>query len=102
MAGSASPLLSVRDVVAGYGKLPILHGVSFEVAAGEIVTLVGPDGSGKSTRLKATGGLADIHSGTDTLDGRDVTRQDTEATVRAGRGYVPRRDDVVPGLPVRE
>ena len=102
MAGSASPLLSVRDVVAGYGKLPILHGVSFEVAAGEIVTLIGPNGSGKSTLLKATCGLADIQSGTVNLDGRDITRQDTEETVRAGLGYVPQRENVFPGLTVRE
>src|SRR5690625_7208313 len=93
-----STLLSVRDLVAGYGKLPILHGVSLAVAAGEIVTLIGPNGSGKSTLLKAIFGQANVLAGQVLLAGTDISRQPGEDTARAGRGYVPQPAHVLPAL----
>lgn len=95
-------LLSLNNVVAGYGKLPILHGISLGVAPGEIVTLIGPNGSGKSTLLKAVCGQADVLDGQVLLDGRDISRQESEETARAGLGYVPQRENVFPGLSVLE
>ena len=68
-----STLLSVRDLVAGYGKLPILHGISLDVAPGEIVTLIGPNGSGKSTLLRILAGLEAPDQGRILIDGLDVT-----------------------------
>jgi len=97
-----STLLSVRNLVAGYGKLPILHGVSLDVAAGEIVTLIGPNGSGKSTLLKAICGQANVLEGQVLLAGTDISRQPGEETARAGLGYVPQRENVFPGLTVLE
>jgi ABC-type branched-subunit amino acid transport system ATPase component len=57
-AGMSAPLLSAKDIVAGYfGGLPVVHGISVDVAPREIVTLIGPNGAGKSTFLKAIAGL---------------------------------------------
>jgi ABC-type branched-subunit amino acid transport system ATPase component len=95
-------LLQVKDLVAGYGRLPILHGVSLSVSTGEVVTLIGPNGSGKSTLLKAVCGLADVQAGSVNFSGRDISRQLTEVTARAGVGYVPQRENVFPGLSVHE
>jgi len=61
-------MLSVRDVVSGYGGPPIVRGVSVQVGAGEIVTIVGPNGAGKSTLLKAIAGLLRVESGQVILD----------------------------------
>lgn len=102
MTAPAQPVLAVEELTAGYGRLPILHGVSFTVGAGEIVTLIGPNGSGKSTLLKAACGLADVHDGRVLFDGHDIVRQETEVTVRAGLAYVPQRENVFPELTVVE
>lgn len=96
------PLLRLEGLVAGYGRLPILHGVTLSVEPGQIVTLIGPNGSGKSTLLKAVCGLADVQQGRVIYDERDITRQETEESARAGIGYVPQRENVFPGLTVRE
>lgn len=95
-------LLSLRDMIAGYGKLPILHGISLDVAPGQIVTLIGPNGSGKSTLLKAVCGQADVLDGQVLLAGHDISRQEGEQSARAGLGYVPQRENVFPGLTVLE
>jgi neutral amino acid transport system ATP-binding protein len=95
-------LLAVRDLVAGYGDTNILHGVSFEVAAGEIVTLIGPNGAGKSTALKAVMGLLKPRGGSVTLAGRELAGLDAEQIVAAGVGFVPQVDNVFPNLTVRE
>lgn len=97
-----APLLKVDAMVAGYGKLPILHGVTLDVTPGRIATLIGPNGSGKSTLLKAVCGLADVQEGRVTFDGRDLANAPSEEIARAGIGYVPQRENVFPGLTVRE
>jgi branched-chain amino acid transport system ATP-binding protein len=82
-------MLSLTDVHTYYGKSHILHGVSLEVGAGEVVGLLGRNGVGKSTTLKSIMGLARPASGRVTLDGRDITGLPAHKLARLGIGYVP-------------
>ncbi len=96
------PLLEAVDVVAGYGETEILHGVSIAVDAGEIVTVIGPNGCGKSTLMKTIVGLVNQRSGRVTFDGEDITERPPGAIVRAGLCYVPQTANVFPSLTIRE
>ena len=74
MANSANDtILALDGVVAGYGKLTVLHGTSFEVVRGAITTIIGPNGAGKSTVFKAVFGLLPVASGRIVFNGRDIT-----------------------------
>ena len=103
-AGQDRPavMLSLKDVVSGYGGPPIVRGVSAQVGSGEIVTIVGPNGAGKSTLLKAIAGLLRVGSGQVVLGGTDITNQRTSRLARLGLGYVPQSNDVFDPLTVRE
>lgn len=95
--------LEIRDLVAGYVRgLPVVHGVSLEVARREIVTIVGPNGAGKSTVLKAIAGLVSREGGQVRLDGRDVTTLPAHEVVSAGIGFVPQTGNVFTTLSVHE
>ena len=95
-------LLEARDIVAGYGETEILHGVSLVVNEAEIVTIIGPNGCGKSTLMKAVVGLVPVRSGAVTFRGVDVTDHAPERVVRAGLCYVPQSANVFPSLSIRE
>ena len=95
-------LLEVSDVVAGYGETDILHGVSIAVTEGEIVTIIGPNGCGKSTLMKAIVGLVRPKAGTVIFRGQDIASQPPEQTVRTGLCYVPQSANVFPSLSIRE
>ena len=98
-----APHLQVSGLVAGYVRgLPVVHGVSIDVARGEIVTLIGPNGAGKSTLLKAIAGLIVTEEGHVRLDGRDVTGLPTHQAVSAGIGFVPQTGNVFATLSVHE
>jgi branched-chain amino acid transport system ATP-binding protein len=86
---SAEPLVSVEDVHTYYGKSHILHGVSLNVGAGEVVGLLGRNGVGKSTTLKTIMGLVQPRSGSVTLAGRPITGTPPHKLARMGVGYVP-------------
>ena len=103
-AGQDRPavMLSLKDMVSGYGGAPIVRGVSAQVGSGEIVTIVGPNGAGKSTLLKAIAGLLRVGSGQVVLGGTDITNQRTSRLARLGLGYVPQSNDVFDPLTVRE
>jgi branched-chain amino acid transport system ATP-binding protein len=95
--------LQVTGLVAGYVRgLPVVHGVSIDVARREIVTLIGPNGAGKSTLLKAIAGLIVSEEGHVRLDGRDVTALPTHEAVSAGIGFVPQTGNVFTTLTVHE
>jgi branched-chain amino acid transport system ATP-binding protein len=97
------PLLQVDALVAGYVRgLPILHGVSVEVAAREVVTIIGPNGAGKSTLLKAIVGLVPVDSGRVVLRGRDITGLPAHQVVAAGVGFVPQTANVFTTLTIAE
>jgi branched-chain amino acid transport system ATP-binding protein len=83
------PALAVRDLAVHYGSVPALHGVTFDVAKGEIVGLIGPNGAGKSTTLHAIMGLVRARAGSVVVDGRSVLGSTPEAIARAGVSLVP-------------
>lgn len=95
-------LLEVAGISAGYGETEILHGVSMRVEAGEIVTIIGPNGCGKSTLMKAIVGLVGVRAGRVSFRGDDISNRATERIVRSGLAYVPQSDNVFPSLTIRE
>jgi branched-chain amino acid transport system ATP-binding protein len=86
---SPEPLLKVRALNAGYDAGPVLFGIDLEVAAGELIALVGANGAGKSTLLGVLSGLVRATSGTVTLGGEDATNARPEVLVRKGVAHVP-------------
>jgi branched-chain amino acid transport system ATP-binding protein len=92
----------VRQLFAGYGRIGVVCGVSFDVAAGEVVTLIGSNGAGKSTLLKAISGLISPSAGTVVLDGAIVTGTAPELLVRAGLALVPEGRMLFGPMNVRE
>jgi ABC-type branched-subunit amino acid transport system ATPase component len=95
-------VLRVQDVVAGYGEVEILHGVSIAVSEAEIVAVIGPNGAGKSTLLKAIFGLVSVHGGRVELAGRDITNMAPNRIVQSGMSYVPQTENVFPSLTINE
>ncbi|TKR54416.1 ABC transporter ATP-binding protein [Allopusillimonas ginsengisoli] len=96
------PLLRVEDVHAHYGKSHVLHGVSFEVGANEVVSLIGRNGSGRSTTLKAIMGLLPPTSGRVVLGGNSMAGLRSFEICRAGIAYVPEEREVFANLTVDE
>ena len=97
-----SDLLALDTVSVAYGKRRALDGVSLTVGAGEIVTLLGANGSGKSTTLRAISGLVRPSTGRVVFDGRDITRAAPDAIVAAGVGHVPEGREIFPEFTVHE
>lgn len=95
-------LLDARDIVAGYGETEILHGVSISVDTGEIVTIIGPNGCGKSTVMKSIVGLVNVGSGSVRFRDEEIANLPPERIVRNGLCYVPQTANVFPSLTIRE
>jgi ABC-type branched-subunit amino acid transport system ATPase component len=103
---SGQPLFNIENLHGGYGDIQILNGVTIKVPNKTIVTIVGPNGAGKSTILKAIYGIADVISGSVTLN-KDGVVTDVLATKphnlsRIGVGYVPQIDNIFPALSIDE
>ena len=98
---STEPLLRVENLQAYYGKSHVLHGVDLEVGHGEIVSLLGRNGVGRSTTAKAIIGLVDA-TGTIEFGSHDLLRLATYQIARLGIGYVPENRDIFPTLTVHE
>lgn len=97
------PVIEAKGVVAGYVPgVNILNGCGLVAYPGEMVGIIGPNGAGKSTLLKAIFGLVKVHSGTVTLEGKDITNHRTNRLVEMGVGFVPQNDNVFPSLTVEE
>jgi branched-chain amino acid transport system ATP-binding protein len=96
------PLLEIRDLVVRYGEIEALRGVSVSVDEGQVVTLLGANGAGKSTTLRAISGLAKPAAGEILYDGKSIAGLGPEAIVRMGISHVPEGRRVFPGLTVKE
>jgi len=101
-AGSAFPLLEVRDLSVHHGQLQALHGVSLAVPAGSVHAMIGANGAGKSTLLRTIAGLHRPTSGSVLLDGTDITALRPERRVAAGIVMVPEGRRLFPSLTVEE
>ena len=96
------PLLEIRDLIVRYGEIEALRGVSLTVDAGQVVTLLGANGAGKSTTLRAISGLTKPAAGDILFDGKSISGLGLEAIVRLGISHVPEGRRVFPGLSVKE
>jgi branched-chain amino acid transport system ATP-binding protein len=99
---AAPPMLAVKDLEAWYGESHILHGVNFEVRAGEVVTLLGRNGVGKTTTLKAIMGIAEQREGSVRFEGRELIGLSSDAIARSGIAFCPEERGIFASLDVRE
>ena len=96
------PVILLEDVVAGYGDVEVLHGVTVAVEPGQVVALLGANGAGKSTLCNVTAGMVPITSGKVQVAGADVTEMSAYARARQGLLLVPEARGIFPGLTVEE
>lgn len=102
MTATMEPTLVVSDVVAGYGAIEVLHGVSVTVGAGESVAIVGANGAGKTTLLRTISGLLPAQRGTIELSGRSLVGRKPHEIARLGVAHVPEGRQILQHLTVRE
>jgi len=95
-------LLSVRDISVFYGDLPALRNVSLEVRQGETVSVIGSNGAGKSTTLRAVSGIRRPRTGKIEFKGKEITRSSTSAIVESGISHVPEGRQLFPNMTVLE
>lgn len=95
-------MLSVKNLHVSYGAIKALHGISLEVPQGQIVTLIGANGAGKSTTLRALSGLVKTSGGSVTYDGQEITKLAADKIVAGGLCHVPEGRMVFANLTVRE
>jgi branched-chain amino acid transport system ATP-binding protein len=98
---AAEPILTLDDVVAGYGKMTILNGATSYIRSGGITTVVGPNGAGKSTMFKAIFGLLPVRAGKIFFAGRDTTNAPPREMLDAGMIYIPQGRNIFPELSVQ-
>ncbi len=97
-----APLLELRGLRAGYGRIEVLHGIDLRVPAGSVVALLGPNGAGKTTTLSAIAGLLPATGGEIRLAGRPVNGARADVLARAGVCLVPEGRGIFPNLTVEE
>jgi branched-chain amino acid transport system ATP-binding protein len=95
-------LLEITKLHAGYGGVPVIHGVSMQVAAGECVALLGPNNAGKTTLLRVVSGLIRASAGTIRIDGRDAAALSSEAIVDLGVIQIPEGRHIFTDLTVED
>ena len=101
-AADAAPMLAVSDLHGWYGESHVLHGVSFDVRRGEVVTLLGRNGAGKTSTLKAIMGIIPRRQGSVTLNGRELIGLPARAIARAGIAFCPEERGIFASLSVLE
>src|SRR5688572_13324139 len=97
-----APLLAVKDLQAWYGESHILHGVTFDVFPGEVVTLLGRNGAGKTTTLKSIMGIVGNRSGSVRFDGRELIDRASNQIAQAGIAFCPEERGIFASLNVEE
>jgi branched-chain amino acid transport system ATP-binding protein len=95
-------LLAVKDLQAWYGESHILHGVTFDVAAGEVVTLLGRNGVGKTTTLKAVMGIIESRTGSVRFEDKELIGRSSDTIARAGIAFCPEERGIFSTLDVKE
>jgi branched-chain amino acid transport system ATP-binding protein len=95
-------LLAVDNLEAWYGESHVLHGVTFDVQAGEVVTLLGRNGVGKTTTLKAIMGIVENRTGSVRFEDRELTKLDSNVIARAGIAFCPEERGIFSSLDVKE
>ena len=95
-------MLEISDLSVSYGTIRAVRGVSFSVAKGELVSLLGANGAGKSSTIKCIAGALKAAGGSIVLEGKDITAANPEQVIRAGLATVPETRDVFPDLTVAE
>lgn len=95
-------MLKIRGLTVAYSVAPVLHGIDLDVPGGSIVTLLGANGAGKSTTLKAVSGLIGVRAGTIELEGQSIVAKRPDEIVHRGLAHVPEGRLVFPGLTVEE
>ena len=102
MLDMTAPLLAVEDLQAWYGESHILHGVTFDVREGEVVTLLGRNGAGKTTTLKSIMGIVANRSGSIRFEGRESIALSSDRIARAGIAFCPEERGIFASLGVEE
>ena len=102
MSENDREVLQIKDLEVSYGGIEAVRGISFDVKAGEIVTLIGANGAGKSSTLRTISGLVKPKSGTVIFEGEDITGKDSTAIVSKGLMMVPEGRRIFPNLTVLE
>ena len=95
-------LLEIRDLVVSYGAIKAVKGISFDVDRGELVTLIGANGAGKSTIMKSVSGIVRPQSGTIAFDGKPIQGQSSHRIVQMGLCQVPEGRQIFPKMSVQE
>jgi branched-chain amino acid transport system ATP-binding protein len=95
-------LLEIDNIVLQYGRIQALHGISLTVEEGEVVALIGANGAGKSTTMRAVSGLRPLASGRIRFNGRDITRMRADKRVALGISQSPEGRGIFPGMTVME
>ncbi len=95
-------LLEIDNITLLYGRIQALHGISLQVGEGEIVALIGANGAGKSTTMRAVSGLRPIASGSIRFDGQDITNLRADLRVIRGISQAPEGRGIFPGMTVQE
>ena len=101
-APSVRPMLQVTDLVAGYGKVQVLHGISLDVPEGALVTLIGSNGAGKTTTLRALSGMIVPESGAIAIAGASIAGEPSHKVARQGLAHSPEGRRVFPTLSVAD
>jgi len=101
-APAGAPLLAVRELNAWYGESHVLHGVTFEVSAGEVVTLLGRNGAGKTTTLKSIMGIVPRREGAIAFEGREISKLASNRIAQLGIAYCPEERGIFASLDVEE
>src|SRR5256886_14309919 len=101
-AATRGALLSVRDLHSWYGESHILQGAAFDVAAGEVVTLLGRNGAGKTTTLKSIMGIVGQRTGSVRFEGREMIGLQSNAIARCGIAFCPEERGIFASLDVEE
>jgi branched-chain amino acid transport system ATP-binding protein len=102
LSPGATPLLAVEGLQSWYGESHVLHGATFDVRAGEVVTLLGRNGAGKTTTLKSVMGVIGKRRGSVSFEGREIIRTSSDRIARLGIAFCPEERGIFASLDVRE